>query len=91
MSTAIKPEDLLNIGLGIANAAFPGAGSAINLSRVVVSGVINLYEQIMASKPETLTEEQWLAILKNPVHDPGLIDRLLNEARNATQEPTPGA
>lgn len=86
----VNPNTLLNPGLGIANIAFPGAGSAINLSRVVVSGVISLYDQIMAARPENLTEEQWLAVLKDPVHDPELIDRLIKEAR-ADASPVPAA
>lgn len=93
MSTTTKsvdPSTLLDLGLGIANIAFPGAGSAIQLSRVVASGVISLYNQIMAAKPENLTDEQWLAILKDPVHNPKLIDDLLTEARkNVSPAVTP--
>ena len=72
---------LANLGLGIANIAFPGAGSAVQLGRIAAAGVIKLYDQLMASRPAEVTEEQWRALLTDEVHDPAFIDRLLNDAR----------
>lgn len=78
---------LANLGLGIANIAFPGAGSAVQLGRVAAAGVISLYDQIMAAKPADVTEAQWRALLTDEVHDPSYIDKLLNEARKNVSPP----
>ena len=78
---------LANLGLGIANIAFPGAGSAVQLGRIAAAGVISLYDQIMAAKPADVTEAQWRALLTDEVHDPSYIDKILNEARRNVSPP----
>lgn len=81
---------LANLGLGIANIAFPGAGSAVQLGRIAAGGIIKLYDQLIAAKPDGFTEAQWRALLADEVHDPAYIDRLLNETRkNVTPPVTP--
>lgn len=92
-TTAPSPDTLnllANLGLGIANIAFPGAVSAVQLGRIAAAGIIKLYDQLMSAKPSDVTEEQWRALLTDEVHDPAYIDRLLNEARkNVTPPVTP--
>ena len=78
---------IANLGLGIANAAFPGSAAALQLSRIAAAGVIKLYDQLMAAKPAGYTEEQWRKLLTDEVHDPAFIDRLLNEARKNVAPP----
>lgn len=79
---------LADLGLGIANIVAPGSGTAVQLGRVAAGGIIALYDQIMAARPTEVTEAQWRALLTDEVHDPGYIDRLLNEARKNVQPPT---
>lgn len=78
---------LANLGLGIANIAFPGAGSAVQLGRIAAGGIIKLYDQLIAARPADVTEAQWRALLTDEVHDPAYIDRLLNEARKNVSPP----
>ncbi len=70
-----------DLGLAVAQIALPGSGSAIQLGRIAAQGVIELYDRLMASRPEDVTLEEWRALLTAPIHSPGFVDDLVNQAR----------
>lgn len=81
MSTPSNLKAAAELGLGIANILLPGSGTAIQLGRHAIQGVIAIYDQIMASRPQGVTEEEWREILKQPIHQPDFVNSILNEER----------
>jgi hypothetical protein len=77
-------------GAGVAAAAFPAAAPAIGIGLIAARGIVKLYEEVMENRPAGVTIEEWRQILKHPVHDPGVVDQLVNEARarKAAAQPT---
>lgn len=81
MSTTTNLKAAAELGLGIANLLMPGSGTAIQLGRHAIQGIIAIYDQIMASRPQGVSEEEWRAILKQPIHQPDFVTNVLNEER----------
>lgn len=77
----------LEVGAGIATAAFPAAGPAIGIGLIAARGIVRLYEEVMANRPPGVTVEQWRQILRHPVHDDAVVDQLINEARARNAKP----
>lgn len=81
MTTQNHIKTAAELGLGIANILMPGSGTAIQLGRHAIQGIIAIYDQIMASRPNGVTEEEWRQILTQPLHQPGFVSQILNEER----------
>lgn len=84
MSSIATPANLkllADLGLTIAQVAAPGSGSAVQLGAIAAAGIIDLYDKLIAAKPADVTVEEWRALLTNPIHKPGVVDDLVNEAR----------
>lgn len=82
----MKPETTQAIGAGVSSAAavanvlFPGSGPAIQIGVVGASAIVALYDALVAAKPDTYTVEEWLAKHRHPIHNPNVVDDLVNEA-----------
>ena len=68
------------LALGLANILAPGSGTAIQLAPIVIAGVFDLYDRIVAAKPSDVTIEEWRARLTDDALRKST-DDYLNEAR----------
>lgn len=74
-------KTIVATGADIASVLVPGAALPIQIGRMAALGIIEAYDALMASRPADVTVDQWRAILAGPVHSPGFVDSVVNEAR----------
>lgn len=72
----------VGIAAGIASVAIPGAAVPIQIGRAAALGIIEAYDALMAARPADVTVEEWRDLLRSPIHQPGFVDSVVNEARN---------
>lgn len=75
-------KTIVTTGADIASVLVPGAALPIQIGRMAALGLIEAYDALMASRPADITVDQWRAILAGPVHSPGFVDSVVNEARS---------
>lgn len=88
-------KTIVTTGADIASVLVPGAALPIQIGRMAALGLIDAYDwrmaalglieaydALMASRPADITVDQWRAILAGPVHSPGFVDSVVNEARS---------
>lgn len=74
-------KTIVTTGADIASILAPGSAIPIQIGRMAALGIIKAYDALMASRPADITIDQWRAILAGPVHSPGFVDSVVNEAR----------
>lgn len=72
----------VGIAANVASVAIPGAAVPIQIGRAAAIGLIEAYDALMAARPAEVTVEEWREILRSPIHQPGFVDNVVNEARS---------
>lgn len=72
----------VGIAANVASVAIPGAAVPIQIGRAAAIGLIEAYDALMAARPAEVTVDEWREILRSPIHQPGFVDNVVNEARS---------
>ena len=72
----------VGIAASIASVAIPGAPVPIQIGRAAAISLIEAYDALMEARPADVTIGEWRELLRSPIHQPGFVDTVVNEARN---------